>query len=311
MSPKVHSVSEDAGITLVAADPFRCRMWSLHDRAEEHINEQSCREEIASFERYGQMVPVLGRTLNNEPDHDIELIFGARRLYVARLLKIPLRVELRTLSDREAIVSMDLENRQRQDISPHERGLAYARWLREGHFSSQEALATALGISTAKVSKLLKLSRLPAVILNAFGRTTEIREGWGLDLAAALEDPHRRERTLRKAREIARDPVRLPATEVCRQLLAASVAGKRLSKARDELVLSEKGTPLFRIRHARKSVMLLLPSDRVSARNLRNIVELVREVFQSEAPTEVKAPGASAVQMAQTEIGCAEPSGAA
>jgi ParB family chromosome partitioning protein len=303
MSTKAHGVSQNSQTPLVAMDPFRCRMWSLHDRAEEHINEESCREEIASFERYGQLVPVLGRVLNNDPDHDIELIFGARRLYVARLLKIPLRVELRALSDREAIVSMDLENRLRQDISPYERGLAYARWLREGHFNSQDALAAALGISTAKVSKLLKLSRLPPVILNAFERTTEIREGWGLDLAAALEDPQRRERTVRKAREIAREPVRPPATEVCRQLLAASLASKRLFKSRDEVVLSEKGTPLFRIRHARKSVMLLLPADRVSGHNLRNIVQLVRDVFQSETPpAEVKRPSATPVQMAKPEI---------
>jgi ParB family chromosome partitioning protein len=258
-------------------------MWNLHDRAEEHITEASCRQEIASFERYGQLVPVLGRALEQDPAHDIELIFGARRLFVARHLNVPLRVELRKLSDREAIISMDIENRQRQDLSSYERGLAYTRWLRDGYFSSQDDIANSLGISAAQVSKLLKIARLPAVILNAFGSVADIREGWGLELAAALEDPQRRDRTIRKARAIAREPARPSASEVCRQLLAASCAGRKpAAEPRDEVILSDKGTPLFRVRHTRKSVMLLLPVERVSVPRLREIVRVVSCAFQHE-----------------------------
>jgi ParB family transcriptional regulator, chromosome partitioning protein len=291
-------VSEAVETNMVLVSPFRCRMWNLHDRDEESITAESCRQEIASFQRYGQLVPVLGRALNNDPAYDIELIFGARRMFVARHLGVPLRVELRSLSDREAIVSMDVENRHRVDISPYERGVAYARWLREGQFRSQDDLANALGISGAQVSKLLKLARLPAVILNAFGHVADIREGWGLELAAVLEDPKSRDRTVRKAREIAREPVRPPAAEVCRQLLTASLSGRKpAAKARDEVVLSEAGAPLFRVRHARKSVMLLLAAERLSARGLRDIVQAVRGVLETDPAANGDPSALNALQM--------------
>jgi len=277
-------VGEEVSRSVISANPFRCRMWPLHDRAEEHITEESCRQEIASFSKYGQLVPVLGRTLEHDPEHDIELIFGARRLFVARQLNAPLRVELRKISNREAIVAMDMENRQRLDISPYERGLGYAKWLRDGYFASQDDIASALGISAGQVSKLLKIARLPAVILSAFPSVTDIREGWGLELAAVLDDPQGRERTIRRAREIARATQKPAATEVCRQLLSASSSGGRKPKShtREEVILSDRGTPLFRVRYARNAVMLLLPAERVSAGHLKEILHAVSSALQED-----------------------------
>jgi ParB family transcriptional regulator, chromosome partitioning protein len=178
---------------IVFINPFRCRLWDLHDRIETHITEESCRAEIESISRHGQIVPALGRPLRGTPDYDVELICGARRLFVARHIKRDLAVELREISDREALILMDTENRQRTDISPYERGMSYARWLRSGHFQSQDDVARALKISAAQVSRLLKVARLPAVVVDAFADPTEIHESWGLDLMAALEDPERRD----------------------------------------------------------------------------------------------------------------------
>src|SRR4051794_27527244 len=98
---------------VIAADPFRCRVWHLHDRRVSEVNEQTCRGEIDSFAAHGQRVPVLGRPLENDPDYDIELAYGARRLFAARHLKMPLQVELRPFSDRDGLVAMDIENRLR------------------------------------------------------------------------------------------------------------------------------------------------------------------------------------------------------
>jgi ParB family transcriptional regulator, chromosome partitioning protein len=266
---------------IVSVNPFRCRMWSLHDRSQEHITEESCRKEILSFQRHGQLVPALARRLSNDPTHDFELIFGARRLFIARHLNVPLRVEIRDLADRDAFVAMDVENRQRQDISPYERGASYLHWLREGHFASQEDIASALKISTSQVSRLIKIARLPAIIVSAFESPTHIRESWALELAAALEDPSRRLHVIRKARGLASQNPKFPAREVCRRLLAASPAGRKpIAKSRDEMILGEAGTPLFRIRLTRTSIMLLLPSQCVSAHLLNEIRAALRSVLQ-------------------------------
>ena len=267
-----HPVKVTSGQMIVSINPFKCRMWHLHDRAEEHITEGSCRDELESFARFGQLVPVLARPLRDDPTYEIELIFGARRLFVARQLNVPLRVEVREMTDREAIVAMDIENRQRQDISAYERGLSYARWLREGHFNSQDDIANALRVSPSHVSRLLKVARLPAVVVGAFASPAEICEVWGLELAAALDDPERRADTLRKAREIGRGPTRPAAREVCRRLLTTAATGRKpRASARDEVVLSDSGTPLFRMRHERAWLNLRIPADKISVDHLKSI----------------------------------------
>jgi ParB family transcriptional regulator, chromosome partitioning protein len=255
-----------------SVSPFRCRMSDLHARLEGHVTEESCKAEIESFLRHGQLVPVLGRPLRGDPDCDVELIYGARRLFVARHLNMSLQVEIRALSDREAIIAMDIENRHRTDISAYERGLSYLRWLRTGHFDSQERLARGLRVSSSQVSRLLKLARLPAVIVQAFGNPLELCEGWGLDLSEALEDPERRAATLAKARAICAMTPRPPARDVYRSLLAAPARGRKLkARPHDDVVKGEDGVPLFRIKYLSSAIAMVIPANSVSSAALKLI----------------------------------------
>ena len=267
--------------SIVSINPFRCRMWRLHDRIDCYVTEESCRPEIESFERHGQMVPALGRRLRGDPDHDVELIYGARRLFIARHINQPLLVDLRDLSDHDAIVAMDIENRHRVDISPYERGLSYAKWLRAGYFQSQENLARALQVSCSQVSRLLKLAKLPTVIVSAFASPADICESWGLSLIEALNDPTRRESTIRRARAISSNPQRLPAIDVYRQLRASAAGRRSKVKARDEVIKDDKGNPLFRVRNQRHSVALVLPLEKVSAESLELVCRTVATLLQN------------------------------
>src|SRR5688572_30441481 len=110
---------------IVSISPFRCRVWEMHDRLEDYITAESCCTEIGSFEAHGQLVPALGRPVRGDPDYDLEVVCGARRLFVARHLGALLQVEIREMSDREALVALDIENRHRKDTSPYERGVTY------------------------------------------------------------------------------------------------------------------------------------------------------------------------------------------
>ena len=251
---------------IVSIDPSRACMWSLHDRCDEHVNEETCQAEIDSFEKHGQLVPALGRVRRGDPDHDVELVYGARRLFVARHLNMPLLVELREISDREALIAMDIENRQRLDISPYERAKSYARWLSRGYFGSQDEIARALKISPTRVSRLLRLARLPSVILNAFANPLEIREAWGLHIMDVLDHPQTRQRTIQAARALGALNERLSARAVYLELITASACGRQLKPgARVETVRDEAGAPLFRIRQLSTSVALELPREKLSA----------------------------------------------
>ena len=278
---------------VVSVSPFRCRMWTLHDRLEDHITEESCRSEIESFERHGQLVPVLGRPVRDDTAFDVELIYGARRLFVARHLNVPLMVEIRDVSDREGIVAMDIENRHRKDISPYERGLSYAHWIRAKYFESQDDIAKALKVSPSQVSRLLKLAGLPSVIISAFEDPLQIRERWGLELLDAWQDPRKRRLIGDRARSIAKEKPRPCAEVVHRRLLASnSSGGKRGGTGyRDEVVMSSEGAGLFRVRIRRDTVALVLSANVVSSESLSKIKLAIVEILQRTSSKDVVSKG--------------------
>jgi ParB family chromosome partitioning protein len=276
--------------SIITADPFKCRIWKLHDRFSGEITVQTCKAEIDSFATNGQIVPVLGRRVHDDPDCEIELIYGARRLFAARHLKIPLLVDLREVSDREGLVAMDIENRQRQDISPYERGLSYKRWLSSGLFESQDDISRALSISASQVSRLLQLARLPAVVVGAFRTPTEIRENWGLNLVEALDDPQRRASTIRSARNLATVSPRPQARDVIRKLLSFSARGRKPKvEPHDRVVRSNDGTPLFRIRYLNNAVALVFSAEKLSSEARARVEAALLDVLQGAAPSRVKA----------------------
>jgi hypothetical protein len=130
-------------------------MWEFHDRLEAHINEDTCGAEIASFGAHGAICCSARPALEGrcQPRHRAH--HRARRLFVARHLNKPLAVDVRALSDKDALIAMDTENRVRKDISPYERAVSYARWLRSGCFNSPDDIARAPKISASQVSRVL------------------------------------------------------------------------------------------------------------------------------------------------------------
>ncbi len=264
----------------ISINPFRCRMWEFHDRLESQLTEQTCKVEIESISRHGQLVPALGRRIANDPAHEVELIYGARRLFVARHLNKDLLVEVRPISDREAIVAMDIENRLRKDISPYERGLSYARWLQGGLFSSQEDVARALRISTSQVSRLLKLAHLPRVVLDAFQNPGDVCEAWGLELATALNDTRKRASILRKARELADSQSRRQPRDVFQHLRQASGLRRRgVARSRDEVIKDRLGRPLFRVRRLRNCYALIVPLERAPSVALERMATVISTIL--------------------------------
>lgn len=271
---------------VLSVSPFCCRMWTGHARLEEHVNEGTCSDEIRSFLAHGQRAPVLGRSRRADKDQLYELVFGARRLFVARHLNVPLLVEVREMSDREAAIALDIENRQRRDVSPYERGRSYASWLRAGLFASQDELAQVLNISASQVSRLLRMAQLPTVLVSAFANPTEICESWGRHLMDAWEDPVRRSRLAAASRTLAREGNRHAAPAVFQHLISCvdgNPKNRQINTAaqhHDEVVQDDFGRPLFRLRARRKDVALLLPTMNLSDELLVEIKAKVVQILQ-------------------------------
>jgi len=256
--------AREAG-ALVTADPFRCRTWMLNERIEADVTEASCRAEIDSVARDGQLVPVIARTLPGDPDFDIEVICGTRRLFIARQLKVPLRVEIRALSDRQAAAAVAAENTLRKQASAYERGLWLAKLLRANLFGSQEEMARELGITPTQASRLLKFAELPAAIIGAFATPHDILESWAVELHKAWSDERRR-LLAERARSIQKLMPRPPAVSVYEQLLADRGPAGRIGRRRTSRVIkSPSGEPLLRLERQRRDVVLRIPNARVDA----------------------------------------------
>ena len=279
----------------LSVSPFRCRMWSGHDRLDSSVNEQSCRDEIKSVLKHGQLLPVLGRPIHNDISHDIELIYGARRLFIARHLNLPLLIELREISDRDAIIALDIENRQRKELSPYERGRSFSAWLRAGLFDSQDELARVLNISASQVSRLLKLADLPTVVVSAFSDPTQICENWGRDLMDLWKDRGGKKYLTEVARSISKESPPPSAVTVYKRLLGSEGGrcdSRPVAMNHDEVVTDDGGNPLFRISTRARDIALLLPAGLLSNSCLSEIKAQITSILQrartqaSESPRE-------------------------
>lgn len=265
--------------SLITADPFRCRVWDLSDRIEEYVTEESCRAEIASMERDGQLVPVVGRVLRSDPDFDIEIVCGARRLFIARHLNVPIRVEIRDLTDRQAAVAIETENSLRKQTSPYERGLWLAKLLRQGIYRSQDEMARDLGTTPTQVTRLLKFTELPAIVIAAFPSPHDILESWAVELHKAWKDERRRLLTDR-CRSLGAAATRPPAVSVYEMLLAPPThGGRKRFKAIRRVVKSPDGATVLRFEHQRKEVVLRIPNALVDATIEAQLTEAVTAVL--------------------------------
>ena len=267
-------------MTVRRVSPAKCKMWALHVRAEDSINSASCASLIGSIRRHGQRHPVLARLRHSAEGTEYELIYGARRLFAAQQLGIDLIVEVRDMDDRAALISMDIENRPREDISPYERGVNYSHWLRAGYFKSQMELAKELGISEARVSRLLKYAQLPAVVVAVFESVRDIREEWAVRLANKCRDPKLRGDIMRRARERAASPRKSSPQCIFDALLRG--AGEKVIKdsSRDEVIKGANGKSLFRIAVHAKTLHVVLPRAEVSPAILEDITRAVAAALE-------------------------------
>ncbi|MGB6489675.1 MAG: ParB/RepB/Spo0J family partition protein [Steroidobacteraceae bacterium] len=272
------TLQPDAG-SFITANPFRCRVWDLNDRIEEYVTEESCRAEIASVERDGQLVPVVGRVLRNNPDFDVEIVCGARRLFIARHLNVPIRVEIRELTDRKAAVAIETENSLRKQTSPYERGLWLAKLLRQGIYRSRDEMARDLGTTPTQVTRLLKFTELPAIVIGAFASPHDILESWAVELHKAWKDERRRLLTER-CRSLGAASSRPPAVSVYEILVAPRAHGGRTrSKAIHRIVKSPDGVTVLRFERQRKEVVLRIPNALVDPAIEAELTKVVAAVL--------------------------------
>jgi ParB family chromosome partitioning protein len=205
-------------------DPKQIRPSRWANRQEAHFRTP----EFAAFKQEllaagGNIQPIKVRPVADAPD-TYEVVFGHRRHRACQELGIPVLALVEELSEQALFIQMERENRLRQDLSPWEQGLMYARALDEKLYASLGQLGEAIGRDKSVISRALKLARLPQVVIDAFPSPVELQYRWGEALAQALEQQGAA--VLERARELAVRRGELPAPRVLEALMGGPAPAK-------------------------------------------------------------------------------------
>lgn len=175
---------------ITSVDPRRCKPWKYHDRRPGYFTVESCKGMIDSIRREKQKMPALARKIEGDPDYDYELIYGMRRRFACEHLNIFLRIVVRDIDDRQAALEMDIENREREDVTAMERAMSYSRQVKDGLFATQDALASAVGLTQGRISQWFKAVEIleEAAISRLFPDPSQIPVKRALALASQLEN---------------------------------------------------------------------------------------------------------------------------
>lgn len=196
--------------TFRLVDPARCRMWSRHNRAYGLLTPESCADLLDSLRAQGaQEFPAVVRRVADDPDHDWEVICGARRHWSVSYLRhvehrdIKFLIDERELTDEQAFRISDLENRARQDISDYERAVDYRDAVQTFYGGVANRMAERLEVSKHWLSRFLDLAKLPEEVVQAFGDVRALRENHARELKPVLVDAAARPKVLAAAAGLA------------------------------------------------------------------------------------------------------------
>jgi len=268
-------------------DPARCRPWRLHNRDIDHLDETSCRDLIDAFlSAKKQRIPAIVRKLQNDPDHDYEIIAGVRRWWTVRWLRehhhpeYDYLVTIQHVSDEEAFRISDIENRSRKDISDWERAKEYTRALGEFYNGSQSEMAEHLNISRSWLSRLLDVARLPDEIVAAFADPHDITVRIAREVKPVVADPRAFERMRAEATVIVterdEDGARLSGPEVAKRLIRSAAEPVKKTASETEIA-SSYGKPMIRYLRARGGglTIKILPKSGADEKEVLKAIERI------------------------------------
>jgi ParB family chromosome partitioning protein len=156
-------------------------MAPSHGQPRKHFDDEKLEELAQSIRELGVLEPILVRKGQN---NTFEIIAGERRWRAAQragLQEVPVRV--RELSDAEVFEAALVENLQREDLNPIETARAFQRLIDE-HGHTQESVAQRVGKDRSSVANVMRLLKLPEVVLTMI-ESSQLTEGHGRALLAA------------------------------------------------------------------------------------------------------------------------------
>ena len=284
----IHDASERVSARLRRVDPAECRMWQHHNRTYELITEDNCRDLIDSMvAQGGQEQPAIVREIKGQGAHRFEVIAGARRHFAISWLRehnypqFQYYIEIRDLEDEGCFRLADLENRNRKDISDHERAMDYQGALQR-YYPTQAEMAKRLNVAENWLSRYLLLANLPQEIVTAYADISDLKLRHARDLSPLLKPVAGRKKIIAKAKSLAEQhqadraagATPIPGPEVFKALLKASKssATKKTSSGPLAAYQSSAGKSMLTLNTSTKNTLTFVVDRRSGA----NAAEITR-----------------------------------
>lgn len=207
----------DGSLPTIRVDPQKVRSTRWANRHEASFATPAFARLKASIAHAGgNAQPILIRQAERGA---YEVAFGHRRHRACLELGLPVLAVVWNgpMSDIDLFLSMDRENREREDPSAYEQGVSYLAAIQGGLFPSQRRLAETLGVSHTWVRKAMMVAQLPTQIIQAFSSPLDVQPKHAQEIMAALD---REPEVIRqRAAELCTRRNRLSAGQVVAQLL--------------------------------------------------------------------------------------------
>lgn len=179
-----------AGEAIVEIDPELVDISFVKDRLDDDGDEYS--QLVEAIRERGQDSPILVRPHPSAAGRFM-IVFGHRRVRVARDLGRKVRAVVKNLADIDHVIAQGQENSARANLSFIEKALYAGSLAALRYDDDNSVILTALSINRPTLSKMLSVASLPPAILEAIGPAKGIgRDRW-YELKQHLDRPSNHE----------------------------------------------------------------------------------------------------------------------
>lgn len=180
MKASLDTLAENAkkiieGETIVEVNPDLIDISFIKDRLSG--DDEEFQKLKRSVEDSTQQTPVLLRPHPDDANRYM-IVFGHRRVRVARELNRPVRAVIKKLSNLEHVISQGQENTARSDLSFIEKALFAKRLMDDGY--DRDIVKSALTVDTTLLSRMLSISqKVDETVIEAIGPAKSVgRDRW-------------------------------------------------------------------------------------------------------------------------------------
>lgn len=138
------------------------------NRSEHYFHSARYAEIRSSIAQHGVKIPIKVRPVADSTSPAYEIVYGHTRHRASLDLGLPsIRAVVEALDDETLLAEMELENRDREDLSAYERARFYALALADTFAGNRERLCARFGRSNAWLSQQRVIAGLPQRLFDA------------------------------------------------------------------------------------------------------------------------------------------------